>query len=155
MGILLVADYLDRVKKFADKYGLDIVRFCMECDGYRYFHLDFSNRPRYAGHPHIVKVNDAGELIVVTDINEIYWVMKNKIKIVEIVFNDDLTVDVLFNDGIRRRIDVGDFVRKHPHPQYNKYLEIANFKKGKLVDGNVIWGNDLEFHVEDLYGGVG
>ena len=151
-----MADYQDIVKQFADKHGFAIVHFCLEYDGLRYFHLDFSNRPRYTGHPHIVKVNDIGELIVVTDINEIYWVMKNQIKIVEIVFNEDLTMDILFNDETRRKIDVGDFIRKHPHSQYNKYLDIANFKKGKLVDGNVIWGNDLEFHIEDLYeGGVG
>lgn len=79
--------------------------------------------------------------------------MEIQTQIIELVCNDDLTIDILFNDGTRRRIDVGDFVRKHPHPQYNKYLEIANFKKGKLVDGNVIWGNDLEFHLEDLYEG--
>ena len=63
-------------------------------------------------------------------------------------------MDILFNDETRRKIDVGDFIRKHPHSQYNKYLDIANFKKGKLVDGNVIWGNDLEFHIEDIYGGI-
>ena len=145
--------YQDIVKRFAEKHGFDIVRFCIECVGLRYFHLDFSTRPRYTGHPHIVKVDDAGELIVVTDVNEIYWVMKNQTKIIEVVFNEDLTIDVLFNDETRKNVDIGDFIRKHPHPQYNKYLEIANFKKGKLVDGNVIWGNDLEFHLEDLYEG--
>lgn len=79
--------------------------------------------------------------------------MKNQIQIIDAVCNDDLTVDILFNDQTRRRIDIGEFIRKHPHPQYNKYLKTANFKKGKLVNGNLIWGNDLEFHIEDLYDG--
>ena len=79
--------------------------------------------------------------------------MEIQTQIIELVCNDDLTVDILFNDGTRRRIDVGDCIRTHPHSHYIKYFELANFKKGKLVDGNVIWGNDLEFHLEDLYEG--
>lgn len=80
--------------------------------------------------------------------------MENQIQIVEAVCNDDLTLDILFNDSTRQRIDIGEFIRKHPHPQYNKYLKITNFKKGRLSNGNIIWGNDLEFHLEDLYQGV-
>ncbi len=79
--------------------------------------------------------------------------MENQIQIIEAVYNDDLTVNILFNDQTRRRIDVGEFIREHPHPQYDKYLKVVNFKKGKLLNGNIIWGNDLEFHLEDLYNG--
>ena len=79
--------------------------------------------------------------------------MENQIQIIEAVYNDDLTVNILFNDQTRRRIDVGEFIREHPHPQYDKYLKVVNFKKGKLLNGNIIWGNDLEFHLEDLYSG--
>lgn len=79
--------------------------------------------------------------------------MENQIQIIEAVYNDDLTVNILFNDQTRRRIDVGEFIREHPHPQYYKYLKVVNFKKGKLLNGNIIWGNDLEFHLEDLYNG--
>lgn len=79
--------------------------------------------------------------------------MERQIQIKEAVYNDDLTVDVLFDDETRQRIDVGEFIRKNPHPQYNKYLKIMNFKKGKLLNGNIVWGNDLEFHIEDLYNG--
>ncbi len=79
--------------------------------------------------------------------------MENQIQIIEVVCNDNLTVDILFNDQTRQQIDIGEFIRKHPHPQYNKYLKIVNFKKVRLLDGNIIWGNDLEFHLEDLYKG--
>lgn len=78
--------------------------------------------------------------------------MKTKVlMIVSFVCNDDLTVDVVFNDGTHQHVDVGAFVRKHPHPQYDKYLKPANFKKCKLQYGNIFWGNDLEFHIQDLY----
>ena len=72
-----MADYQDIVKQFADKHGLDIVHFCLECDGLRYFHLDFSNRPRYTGHPHIIKISSTGKILVVADVDEIYWAVNN------------------------------------------------------------------------------
>ena len=49
---------------------------------------------------------------------------KNVLMIVSFVCNDDITVDVVFNDGTRQHIDIGAFVRKHPHPQYDKYLDL-------------------------------
>lgn len=79
--------------------------------------------------------------------------MENQIQIIEVFYNDDLTIDILFNDQTRQKVDIGEFIRECPHSQYNKYLKIVNFKKGKLLNGNVVWGNDLEFHIEDLYNG--
>lgn len=73
--------------------------------------------------------------------------------ITEASCNNDLTVSLLFNDQTQRRVDVGAFIRRHPHPQYNKYLTPKNFRKMRLEEGNIIWGNDLEFHIEDLYAG--
>ena len=67
--------------------------------------------------------------------------------------NEDLTVNLKFSDGTEKTVDIGGFIRRHPHPQYNKYLKTANFRKCRLVDGNIVWGNDLEFHIEDLYEG--
>ncbi len=73
--------------------------------------------------------------------------------IVNFKCNDNLTVDLLFNDNTTQRIDIGSFIRKRPHPQYNKYLIPTNFFKCRLEDGNIIWGNDLEFHLDELYQG--
>ena len=75
------------------------------------------------------------------------------IRIVQFSCNDNLTVDLLFNDNTSQHIDIGEFIRKRPHPQYNKYLIPANFRKCRLEDGNIIWGNDLEFHIDELYEG--
>lgn len=77
----------------------------------------------------------------------------NIVYIVSFSCHDNLTVDLLFNDNTTKTVDVGDFIRRNPHPQYNKYLKPSNFRKCRIEDGNIIWGNDLEFHIENLYQG--
>lgn len=64
-----------------------------------------------------------------------------------------LSVEVLFSDGTKRTVDVGDFIKNHPHPQYNRYLDEKKFKTFKIEMGNIVWGKnwDLIFPVEDLY----
>lgn len=68
----------------------------------------------------------------------------------------NLCVDLTFSDQTRRRIDVGQFIRLHPHPQYNKYLDESEFVKFSIDDGNIVWGEDwdLIFPIEQLYSGV-
>jgi hypothetical protein len=67
----------------------------------------------------------------------------------------DFSVELKFNDGTVKTVDIGAFLNKHPHPQYNKYLIPANFKKFYLDHGNIVWGKnwDLIFPVEQLYTG--
>ena len=57
----------------------------------------------------------------------------------------NFTVDLQFSDQTTRRVDIGDFIRRHPHPQYNKYLNPRNFRRFS-------W--DLVFPVEQLHAGV-
>lgn len=66
------------------------------------------------------------------------------------------TVDLQFSDHTTRRVDIGDFIRRHPHPQYNKYLDPRNFRRFEIEDGNIVWGKswDLVFPVEQLHAGV-
>ena len=66
-----------------------------------------------------------------------------------------LLVELKFNDGTVRKVDFEAFLSKHPHPQYNKYLDPLNFKKFYLDHGNIVWGKnwDLIFPVEQLYTG--
>ena len=68
---------------------------------------------------------------------------------------DGLTVELLFNDNTRQSIDVGSFIKSHPHPQYNKYLDENEFRKFTLDDGNIVWGEDwdLIFPLEQLHAG--
>ena len=49
--------------------------------------------------------------------------------------------------------DLDEFIRQHPHPQYNKYHDPDLFRTFVIDDGNVVWGEDwdLIFPIENLY----
>lgn len=68
---------------------------------------------------------------------------------------ENLCVELTFNDGHHSIVNIGEFIRKHPHPQYNKYLASEEFAKFKIEHGNIVWGEDwdLIFPVENLYVG--
>ena len=67
----------------------------------------------------------------------------------------NLTVSLTFSDNTVRTVDIGDFIRRHPHPQYNKYLDPRKFSRFTIENGNIVWGKnwDLIFPVEHLYAG--
>lgn len=67
----------------------------------------------------------------------------------------DLSVELIFNDNSHQRINVGAFIKAHPHPQYNKYQDEEEFKKFSLDDDNIVWGEDwdLVFPIEQLHAG--
>ena len=67
----------------------------------------------------------------------------------------NLTVSLTFSDNTVRTVDIGDFLRRHPHPQYNKYLDPRKFSRFTIENGNIVWGKnwDLIFPVEHLYAG--
>lgn len=67
----------------------------------------------------------------------------------------NLSVDLLFSDHTTRTIDIGAFIRRHPHPQYNKYLDPRKFRRFTLENGNIVWGKnwDLMFPIEQLHAG--
>lgn len=67
----------------------------------------------------------------------------------------NLKVCLTFSDDTQQTIDVGGFIRYHPHPQYNKYLNPRSFKRFTVENGNVVWGKnwDLMFPIEQLYVG--
>lgn len=52
--------------------------------------------------------------------------------------------------------DIGEFIRRHPHPQYNKYLDPRKFSRFAIENGNIVWGKnwDLIFPVEQLHTGA-
>lgn len=67
----------------------------------------------------------------------------------------NLSVNLLFSDNTSQVVNIGDFIRRHPHPQYNKYLDERLFNTFQLEDGNVVWGEDwdLIFPIEQLHEG--
>jgi hypothetical protein len=64
-------------------------------------------------------------------------------------------VKIEFSDNTFRVIDFEPFLKENPHPQWNKYNNIDNFKKFKIENGNLVWGRnwDLIFPVSGLYSG--
>jgi hypothetical protein len=79
-----------------------------------------------------------------------------KMLIIEAVYISDYKVNITFADDTEKTIDFGIFLKNHPHPQHNKYLDLKNFKKFKIDGGNIIWGKnwDLIFNPRKLYEGV-
>lgn len=82
--------------------------------------------------------------------------MNNTYSIVQATDLGGLKVHLVFSDGMERTVDVGEFLRKHPHAQHNKYLDPREFAKFKLVDGNIVWGRDgdLMFAIDELHDGL-
>ena len=68
----------------------------------------------------------------------------------------NLSVNLFFNDNTSRIVNIGDYIRRHPHPQYNKYLDEKLFNTFQLEDGNIVWGEDwdLIFTIEQLHQGI-
>ena len=68
----------------------------------------------------------------------------------------NLIVSLTFSDNTVQTVDIGDFIRRHPHPQYNKYLNPQKFNRFTIENGNIVWGKnwDLIFPVEQLYAGA-
>lgn len=79
----------------------------------------------------------------------------NNVAVTRAEYVDGLSLRVFFSDDTVRVIDFGDFIVRHPHPQYNKYQKPALFKQYTIRSGNIIWGKhaDLSFPVEALYYG--
>ena len=67
----------------------------------------------------------------------------------------NLTVSLTFSDNTVQTVDIGDFIRRHPHPQDNKYPDPRKFSRFTIDNGNIVWGKnwDLIFPVEHLYAG--
>ena len=77
------------------------------------------------------------------------------LSVINIESREDLTIKLYFSDNSEKVVDVGDFIRRHPHPQYDKYLNWKHFKKATIENGNVVWGKnwDLIFPIEQLHQG--
>ncbi|MCY7352743.1 MAG: DUF2442 domain-containing protein [Cytophagaceae bacterium] len=68
---------------------------------------------------------------------------------------NDYQLRLTFSDGTSQVVDFGPFLTNHPHPQHNKYRQLAHFKCFRIDRGNVVWGRDwdLIFPVSQLHQG--
>lgn len=72
-------NYQDIAVKYAGKHGCNIVQpSAIERNGYRYYHIDYTGRQRYTGHPHIIKISPAGKVQRVLNVDEIYWAYNHR-----------------------------------------------------------------------------
>lgn len=80
----------------------------------------------------------------------------DKIFVIKAENAGNLTVSLTFSDNTVQTVDIGDFIRRHPHPQYNKYLDPRKFNRFTIENGNIVWGKnwDLIFPVEQLHAGA-
>ena len=79
-----------------------------------------------------------------------------RLMIIEARSVGNLTIEMKFNDDTIQRVNVGEFIMEHPHPQYDKYLDEQEFLKFTLDDGNIAWGEDwdLFFPIDQLHRGA-
>ena len=75
------------------------------------------------------------------------------ISVITANYLNGLSLEIVFNDNKKKKVDLSDFFETHTHPQYNKYKKVENFKKFKIENGNLVWGKDWDmiFPVYDLY----
>jgi hypothetical protein len=88
-------------------------------------------------------------------ISEEYIDYKIKVKKIKSAsYIGDFAIRIFFSDGHSKLVDFKPFLESSLHPSIRKYLDEANFKDFKIVDGNLNWNDyDLIFPVDDLYRG--
>ena len=78
----------------------------------------------------------------------------HNLHIVKSEYLDGYTIRLTFSDGTVNDVCFGDWLLKHPHPQYDKYRNLSLFKEYAITKfGDIYWGVtwDLAFPVENLY----
>jgi hypothetical protein len=65
------------------------------------------------------------------------------------------SVSLLFSDGVIKKVNFGNFLKRTAHPKIRFYLNECEFRKFKIEGGNIVWGEnwDLIFPIEQLYCG--
>lgn len=76
------------------------------------------------------------------------------IEITRAEYVDSYRIRFWFNDGKDKIVDFGSFLRSARNPLFKKYLDTNEFKKFKIIYGNLDWNNyEMCFPVADLYEG--
>ena len=79
---------------------------------------------------------------------------QNIIEINNAHYLNNYKIEILFNNGRKRIIDLSDFLKKAKNPMTRKYLNKNIFKKFKIEYGDLVWGDyEMCFPIWDLYEG--
>ena len=66
----------------------------------------------------------------------------------------DYRISLHFNDGTKRVMDFGPFLRKAKNPETTAFRDLKKFKDFHLHYGNLMWGDyEMIFPISDLYAG--
>ena len=78
---------------------------------------------------------------------------ENKVlKIEKVIYLGEYKLELFFDDGAKKLVDFGPFLLGSLNPLINKYLDLGEFKKYELDDGDLEWNDyDLCFPIADLY----
>ena len=78
--------------------------------------------------------------------------MKKIISIISAKHTKKLILIITFDDGHSSKVDFSDFLNQTNLPDLIRYKKISNFKKYKILNGNIIWGDyEMIFPLESLY----
>jgi len=76
------------------------------------------------------------------------------VSIKKAIYVGDLVVRIVFSDDTEKVVDFRVFLQNHAHPSFTKYLDEKEFRKYKIVNGNLNWNDyDMIFPIEQLYQG--
>jgi len=74
------------------------------------------------------------------------------IKINKVEYLDKYKLFLVFNDNTKQTIDFYSFLSNSLNPLIRKYMDIHEFKKFKIDEGDLEWNDyDLCFPIADLY----
>ena len=66
----------------------------------------------------------------------------------------DYKVRVTFDDGTRRVVNFGPFLKRARNPMVTQYRRSKQFKSFQVKDGDLMWGDfEMIFPIMDLYRG--
>jgi hypothetical protein len=79
--------------------------------------------------------------------------MKTGIKIIRAEYVRDYVIKLTFSDGRVNEVDFKNQVMSQKVPEYKIYQNTDEFKKFRIEEGNIVWGEDwdLVFHLHKLY----
>lgn len=76
------------------------------------------------------------------------------LEVTEAKYVSGYKVLVNFDDGTRRIVDFGPFLKQAKNPMITKYRRAKEFKSFHIHDGDLMWGDyDMIFPIMDLYNG--
>lgn len=74
------------------------------------------------------------------------------ITVVKAIYIEDYKIFVTFSDESTQMIDFYPFLSGSTNPHIRKYLNLHEFKKFEVCEGDLIWNDyDLCFPIPDLY----